>query len=67
MQSVAEKAVAAHLRYMDGKWGRRLPNYDANKRNPNKTNRIDPIDGYLQAALIAFEPKDGAHQSDGRG
>ena len=56
MQSVAEEAVAAHLRYMDGKWGRHLPNYDENKRNPN---RIDPIDGYLQAALIAFEPKTG--------
>ena len=57
MQAVAEKAVAEHLRYMDGKYGgRRLPNYDANKRNPNG---IDPIDGYLQAALIAFEPKTG--------
>ena len=56
MQSVAEKSVADHLRYMDGKWGRHLPNYDANKRNPNG---IDPIDGYLQAALIAFEPKTG--------
>ena len=33
-----------------------LPNYDENKRNPNG---IDPIDGYLQAALIAFEPKTG--------
>ncbi len=57
MQSVAEKAVADHLRYMDGKYGgSRLPNYDVNKRNPNG---IDPIDGYLQAALIAFEPKTG--------
>ena len=56
MQSVAEKAVAEHLRYMDGRWGRPLPNYDENKRNPNG---IDPIDGYLQAALIAFEPKTG--------
>ena len=57
MQAVAEKAVAEHLRYMDGKWGgRHLPNYDANKRN---ANGIDPIDGYLQAALIAFEPKTG--------
>ena len=57
MQAVAEKAVAEHLRYMDGKYGsRHLPNYDTNKRNPNG---IDPIDGYLQAALIAFEPKTG--------
>ena len=56
MQSVAEKAVADHLRYMDGKYGRHLPNYDVNKRNPNG---VDPIDGYLQAALIAFEPKTG--------
>ena len=56
MQSVAEKAVAEHLRYMDGRWGKHLPNYDENKRNPNG---IDPIDGYLQAALIAFEPKTG--------
>ena len=56
MQSVAEKAVADHLRYMDGRWGRHLPNYDVNKRNPNG---IDPINGYLQAALIAYEPKTG--------
>ncbi|MDE0398285.1 MAG: transglycosylase domain-containing protein [Candidatus Poribacteria bacterium] len=56
MQSVAEKAVAEHLRYMDGKWGWHLPNYDENKRNPNG---VDPIDGYLQAAFIAFEPKTG--------
>ena len=56
MQSVAEKAVAEHLRHMDGKWGWHLPNYDENKRNPNG---IHPIDGYLQAALIAFEPKTG--------
>ena len=57
MQAVAEKAVAEHLRYMDGKYGgRHLPNYDTNKRNPNG---IHPIDGYLQAALIAFEPKTG--------
>ena len=57
MQSVAEKAVADHLRKMDGKYGgTRLPNYDVNKRNPNG---IDPINGYLQAALIAFEPKTG--------
>ncbi len=55
MQAVAEKAVADHLRYMDGKWSR-LPNYDVNKRNPNGLN---PIKDYLQSALIAFEPKTG--------
>ena len=57
MQTVAEKAVANHLREMDSKYGRHLPNYDENKRNPN--SRIDPIEDYLQAALIAFEPKTG--------
>lgn len=58
MQAVAEKAVADHLRYMDTKYGERrgLPNYDANKRDPNG---IDPIGDYLQAALIAYEPKTG--------
>ena len=55
MQAVAEKAVADHLRYMDGKWSR-LPNYDVNKRNPHGLN---PIKDYLQAALIAFEPHTG--------
>ncbi|MDE0019335.1 MAG: transglycosylase domain-containing protein [Candidatus Poribacteria bacterium] len=64
MQSVAEKAVAEHLRYMDERWGgRHLPNYDENKRtyytNKRNPNGVDPIDGYLQAALIAFEPKTG--------
>ena len=54
MQSVAEKAVADHLRYMDKKYGGiRLPDYDLNKRNLNE------IDRYLQAAFIAFEPKTG--------
>ena len=57
MQSVAEKAVAEHLRYMDRTHAKnRLPDYDVNKRNPNG---VDPIDSYLQAALIAFEPKTG--------
>lgn len=55
MQAVAEKAVADHLRYMDKKWGH-LPDYDTNKQNPHG---ITPIDSYLQAALIAFEPKTG--------
>ena len=57
MQAVAEKAVAEHLRLMDSTYSRRyLPNYDTNKRNPHG---IHPIDSYLQAALIAFEPKTG--------
>ena len=57
MQAVAEKAVADHLRYMDSTYGgSRLPNYDANKRNPHG---IDPIKDYLQAGFIAFEPKTG--------
>ena len=57
MQSVAEKAVADHLRYLDRTHARsRLPDYDTNKLNPNGVN---PIDTYLQAALIAFEPKTG--------
>ena len=56
MQVVAEKAVADHLRYMDGKWSR-LPDYDTNKQNPSR--RVEPIEDYLQAALIAFEPRTG--------
>ena len=57
MQSVAEKAVAEHLRYMDRTYaGSRLPDYDVNKRTPNGFKRLD---SYLQAALIAFEPKTG--------
>ncbi len=57
MQGVAEKAVADHLRLMDRKYGPRyLPNYDTNKRNPHG---IHPIKDYLQAALIAYEPKTG--------
>ena len=58
MQSVAEKAMADHLRYMDRTHGgSRLPNYDTIKQNPN--SGIDPIKDYLQGALIAFEPKTG--------
>ena len=58
MQSVAEKAVADHLRFMDKEYGpRRLPDYDTIKENPN--SRVDPIRDYLQGALIAFEPKTG--------
>ncbi len=54
MQTVAEKAVAEHLRYMDKTYGgSRLPNYDTVKQNP------DSRSNYLQAALIAFEPKTG--------
>ncbi len=56
MQAVAEKAVADHLRKMDSTYGHHLPNYDRNKQNPHG---IPPIDSYLQAALIAFEPKTG--------
>ena len=57
MQSVAEKVVAEHLREMDRMYARnRLPNYDTNKLNPNG---VDPIDSYLQAGVIAFEPKTG--------
>lgn len=56
MQTVAEREVAKHLRVMDKTYGgRRLPDYDTNKRSP----RIDPIGDYLQAALIAYEPKTG--------
>ena len=57
MQAVAEREVAKHLRVVDKTYGgRRLPDYDTNKRNPH---RIDPINDYLQAALIAYEPKTG--------
>ena len=57
MQFVAEREVAKHLRVMDKTYGgRRLPDYDTNKRNPHG---IDPINDYLQAALIAYEPKTG--------
>ena len=57
MQAVAEREVGKHLRYMDKTYGgSRLPDYDANKRG---SRRLHPIDGYLQAALIAFEPKTG--------
>lgn len=54
MQAVAEKSVADHLRYMDSTYGgRRLPNYDTVKQNK------DSRSNYLQAAVIAFEPKTG--------
>ena len=57
MQAVAEREVAKHLRVMDKTYGgRRLPDYDTNKRNPLG---IDPINDYLQAGLIAYEPKTG--------
>lgn len=57
MQSLAMQTVAEHLRYLDGKYGRHLPDYDKNKDNPKG---IDPQSRYLQAALIAFEPKTGS-------
>ncbi len=57
MQAVAEREVAKHLRVMDKTYGgRHLPDYDTNKRNPHG---LDPINDYLQAALIAYEPKTG--------
>lgn len=56
MQSVAVDAVGNHLRYMDRTWAKHLPDYDKNKENPHG---IDPIDSYLQAALIAIEPRTG--------
>ena len=57
MQTIAEKAVASHLRFMDRTYGRKyyIPDYDTNKRNPH----IDPIKDYLQAGFIAYEPKTG--------
>ena len=56
MQTVAEREVAKHLRVMDKTYGgQHLPDYDINKRNP----RLDPIDDYLQAALIAYEQETG--------
>jgi 1A family penicillin-binding protein len=61
MQKVAEKAVADHLRELDEDLRklsayRGLPDYDANKNNPNG---IDPIASYLQAGLIATDPQTG--------
>ena len=54
MQSVAERAVADHLRYMDRTYGgSRLPNYDTVKQNDNSRSN------YLQAAVIVLEPKTG--------
>ena len=55
MQSVAVKAVADHLRHLDRAYSR-LPDYDRNKENPHG---IDPIKEYMQAALVAFEPRTG--------
>ena len=55
MQEVAEQAVADHLRQLDKAFSH-LPNYDANNLDPNG---IDPIDNYLQAALVAMEPQTG--------
>ena len=56
MQSVAVDTVADHLRYLDREHGTHLPNYDTNKYN---SQGIDPKNNYLQAALIAFEPRTG--------
>jgi 1A family penicillin-binding protein len=54
MQEVAEQAVAQHLRELDKRF--RTPNYDANLKN---NNGINPIKNYLQAALVAIEPRTG--------
>ena len=56
MQSVAVDAVGDHLRFLDRNFGKHLPDYDKNKENPNG---IDPISNYMQAALIAFDPRTG--------
>ena len=56
MQSVAMDSVADHLRKLDHDFGKHLPDYDTNKFNKHG---LDPIQHYLQAALIAFEPKTG--------
>ncbi|MCS5611320.1 MAG: transglycosylase domain-containing protein, partial [Candidatus Poribacteria bacterium] len=55
MQQIAETAVADHLRELD-KGYKDLPNYDENKISDSG---INPIESYLQAALIAIEPKTG--------
>ena len=57
MQSLAMRTVADHLRYLDRTYGKHLPDYDENKDNPKG---INPQSRYLQAALIAFEPKTGS-------
>ncbi len=56
MQSLAMQTVAEHLRYLDFEHGKHLPDYDKNLDNPKG---INPQEKYLQAALIAFEPKTG--------
>ena len=53
MQSVAVDAVANHLRELDRIHATHLPDYDTIKEN-EKTRKK-----YLQAALIAFEPRTG--------
>ena len=55
MQQIAETAVADHLRELD-KGYKDLPNYDENKI---LDSGINPIENYLQAALIAIDPKTG--------
>ena len=55
MQQVAETAVADHLRELD-KGYKDLPDYDENKISDSG---INPIENYLQAALIAIDPKTG--------
>jgi len=55
MQQVAETAVADHLRELDKGYAD-LPDYDENK---NSDSGINPIESYLQAALIAIDPRTG--------
>ena len=56
MQKVAEEVVADHLHTLDKKDFSSLPDYNLNKRTPDG---INPIANYLQAGLIAIEPKTG--------
>ena len=55
MQQVAETAIADHLRELDRGY-EDLPDYDENKI---LDSGIDPIGSYLQAALIAIDPRTG--------
>lgn len=56
MQKTAESVVAEQLRVLDKADFKKLPDYDFNK---NRRGGIDPIKNYLQAGLIAIEPKTG--------
>ncbi len=56
MQKVAERVVAEELRKRDKEYFKSLPDYDFNRNDPSG---INPISKYLQAGLIAVEPKTG--------